>query len=293
MRSSIHGTFATLLLLIPVGAIPALAIFGIPQFAPVVASPLREGHEGDRERRVGESARAPADDLFHDDTDFRSHGDDTLSAPGRMGDSVPVPNRNATRNSSRAQEFAEPSGRLPSWADDPPDEDLRPSSPRRDGLKPDRFGQNTDGAPRGNSESNRLAPRTPDGNVESAPTRPLSYERSGSGSQRTGGENSNPKVPQGYQRQRNEPNERAVPSSREETARDSLTWEGVRRRLNELEIRNFRLEPSRQANQFVFICSYTPSDAPRVSYRFEAESDEPLKAVEKVLAQIDEWQQQR
>ena len=290
MRSSIHGTFATLLLLITVGAIPALAIFGIPQFAPVVASPLREGHEKDRERRVGESARAPADDLFHDDTDFPSRGDDAPPARGQLGDSVPVPNRNAARNSSREQESSEQPGRLPSWADDPPDDDLRPSSPRRDGAKPDRFGQNTAGAPRGNSESNRFAPRTPDGNVESAPTRPLPYERSGSGSgiQRMGGENSNPKVPQGDQRQRNEPNERAIPSPR-----DSLSWQGALRRLNELEIRNFRLEPSRQANQFVFICSYTPSDAPRVSYRFEAESEEPLKAVEKVLAQIDEWQQQR
>ena len=106
-------------------------------------------------------------------------------------------------------------------------------------------------------------------------------------------ETSDPKIPQGYQRQRNGPMERVVPSSREETARDSLTWQGALRRLNELEIRNFRLEPSRQANQFVFICSYTPTDSPRVSYRFEAESEEPLKAVEKVLAQIDEWQQRR
>ena len=65
------------------------------------------------------------------------------------------------------------------------------------------------------------------------------------------------------------------------------------RQLNALEIRNFRIEPGRQPSQFIFICSYTPTDSPRVSYRFEAEADEPLKAVEKVLAQIGEWQQRR
>ncbi len=276
MRSSIHGTFATLLLLIPVGAIPALAIFGIPQFAPVVASPLREGHEGDRERRVGESARAPADDLFHDDSDFPARGDDAPSAPGRLGDSVPVPNRNAARNlPSRAHDggnqVAGLPSRLPSWAEDPPPDDRRPSVPSRNEV-----------SPRNESGSNRFSARSP-----------RTTERGGGNIRLIGDEAADSQPPQSYQRQRETPSERGTPAQREETGRDSLTWQNALRRLNELEIRNFRLEPSRQANQFVFICSYTPSDSPRVSYRFEAESEEPLKAVEKVLAQIDEWQQRR
>lgn len=267
MRSSIHGTFATLLLLIPVGAIPALAIFGIPQFAPVVASPLREGHEGDRERRVGESARAPADDLFHDDSDFPSRGDDAPSAPGRLGDSVPISNRNAKRGSSPDQ-VAELPGRLPSWAEDLGNEDRRPSPGGRSGGK--------------DSESSRFAPR-----------RAWDGERSGGDNRLEGNETGDSPPPQGYQRQREQPPERGIPAPRDDANRDALTWQGAVHRLNELEIRSFRLEPGRQANQFVFICSYTPSDSPRVSYRFEAESEEPLKAVEKVLAQIDEWQQRR
>ncbi len=269
MRSSIHGTFATLLLLIPVGAIPALAIFGIPQFAPVVASSPREGHEGDRERRVGESARAPVDGLFPDDSEFPSRGDDTLAASGRRGDSVPVPNRNVKRGSS-SDYAAEARGRLPSWADDPPVDDRRPSLPGRND------------SPRNDSGSNRFAPR-----------RARDNERGGGDKGFDSNEAADSLPPQGYQRQREQPSERTTPVPREDANRDSLTWQGALRRLNELEIRNFRLEPSRQANQFVFICSYTPSDSPRVSYRFEAESEEPLKAVEKVLAQIDEWQQRR
>jgi len=292
MRSSIHGTFATLLLLIPVGAIPALAIFGIPQFAPVVASPLHEGREGVRERRVGDSARAPADELFHDDTDFPTRGEDAPSAPGRLGDSVPVPNRNAKRSPSHDQ-VAELPGRLPSWADDSAVDDRRPSIPQRSPSDFDRFAGRNDVAPRNDSGSSRFASPSSGRNEEPAPRRSQANERDGGDIRLVGGKTIDPGTTQGYQRQREMPFERVVPSPREEAGREPLTWQGAVRRLNELEIRSFRLEPGRQSNQFVFICSYTPSDAPRVSYRFEAESDEPLKAVEKVLAQIDEWQQQR
>lgn len=69
----------------------------------------------------------------------------------------------------------------------------------------------------------------------------------------------------------------------------NLTWQQAVKRLNELEIRNFRLEPGLKPDQFMFVCSYTPPDNPRVSYRFEAEADEPLRAVAKVLEQIETW----
>ena len=94
-------------------------------------------------------------------------------------------------------------------------------------------------------------------------------------------------------RSRGTPQEQGVAPSRENSGSEPLTWQGAVQRLNELEIRNFRLEPGREVNQFVFICSYSSSDSPRVLYRFEAEADEPLKAVEKVLLQVDEWQRRR
>lgn len=67
----------------------------------------------------------------------------------------------------------------------------------------------------------------------------------------------------------------------------SLTWQDAVKRLDELEIDNFRLERGTEKNQFFFMCSYTPPENPQVSYRFEAEASEPLKAVEKVLAQVE------
>jgi hypothetical protein len=41
--------------------------------------------------------------------------------------------------------------------------------------------------------------------------------------------------------------------------------------------------------EYQFSCIYTPADNPRITYRFEAEAGEPLEAVKKVLAQIDDW----
>lgn len=85
---------------------------------------------------------------------------------------------------------------------------------------------------------------------------------------------------------------RSDSSFREPPVKD-LTWSSAVERLNDLEIRNFRLEPGPRKGLFVFICSYTPSESPTVSYRFEAEADQPLQAVQKVLDQIVEWRQRR
>ena len=310
MRSSLHGTFATLLLLIPVGAIPALAIFGIPQFAPVVVSPLHEGHEGDRERREGRSARGPADDLFQDEDDFASRGEAAASssrgadaASGRLGDAVAVPVRHASRNTSPDQVGAgqrdageQPINglsRVPSWADDVSLK-ARQASVQRGDSRLEQFGNNSTIPPQQEPDL-RPFTRSAADRSDSVPARRTTQ---GSGQIRqAGNEAFAATAPQGFQRQRELPLDRTdsalAAASRDASTPDTLTWKTAVRQLNALEIRNFRIEPGRQPSQFIFICSYTPSDSPRVSYRFEAEADEPLKAVEKVLAQIGEWQQRQ
>lgn len=288
MRSTMHSTFATLLLLIPVASIPALAIFGIPQFAPVVSSPLDEGHEPDREHRVGDSARPPVDDLFTDTDDFPPRGEDVAPPGGRLGDSVPLPNRHAARGTSPREhdpdnQVTKAPGRLPSWAEEDNLDNRREEAPARMAFDPER--------PPGN---NRFTPAS----FEQQEA-PVSRPSAGGEVRVAAGEGFDPMASVAYQRQRDTGLERGtaprreVATPRSDSTRESLTWQGAVRRLNELEIRNIRLSPGRDAGQFVFICSYTPPESPRVSYRFEAEADEPLKAVEKVLAQIDEWQQRQ
>ncbi|QDT40619.1 hypothetical protein Pan241w_06770 [Gimesia alba] len=73
--------------------------------------------------------------------------------------------------------------------------------------------------------------------------------------------------------------------------RDPATWSAAVQKLNELGIRDYRLEPGVRPNEFLFSCTYSPPHNPRISRRFEAEALDPLKAVIKVLQQVDEWNQ--
>lgn len=72
-----------------------------------------------------------------------------------------------------------------------------------------------------------------------------------------------------------------------------LTWRSAVRRLNELGIRQFRLEPGSRDHEFHFSCFLTSRNNPRVTIRFEAEAGDPLQAVEQVLQQITARQQKR
>ena len=130
MRSSIHGTFATFLLLIPVGIIPTLAIFGIPQFAPVVASPLSDGNENEYDSSEANSGNGPAEGLYQDLDSFHSTNEDVVHVTDPMKESAAIPNRsvpreNRTRNREANERTVISNSRLPSWAKDLPSKDSR------------------------------------------------------------------------------------------------------------------------------------------------------------------------
>ena len=290
MRSGIHGTFATLLLMVPVLSIPALAIFGIPQFAPVVASPLDEGRRSDQERRVGQSAKPVGDRFAEDPDDALAFGseptDRRSSAPSaRPGESVPWP-RPGRNSSNRTSPIDAPESRFDNTNPHGANDGAEVPNPGS-AFDKESFGPRPN--ERSNDRSNRDARDNPFDSNQSAPPefRPPQFKgvpTTGSGS---------PPNPRAFQRQPEPlPNVDAKDRSAG-TENEPLTWQTAVRRLNEMEIRNFRLQPSHRENQFVFICSYSSSDSPRVSRRFEAEADEPLKAVEKVLEQIAEWKQRR
>ncbi|WP_437201366.1 hypothetical protein [Planctomicrobium sp. SH664] len=72
-----------------------------------------------------------------------------------------------------------------------------------------------------------------------------------------------------------------------------LTWRQASLRLAELGIEKYHVEAGSTEGQFLFVCVYTPHDAPHVTHRFEAEAEDPLQAVSKVLNQVDQWLRQR
>lgn len=216
MRSTGHSSVATVLLLVPILAIPMLAIFGIPQFAPAVS-------------------RLP------------SNSDPFVMGNGRGGD---APAFSATQPwseefSPTASHAATSSGTV--WADDVP----RQSDWSRAESVSVPVVTTTEQV--ATARGIQTADRNPPAMSNQPDLVPTVYHGS------------------------------ATP----------LTWKSAVSRLNQLEIRNFRLEPGQQSGQFLFVCSYTPQHNPRLSYRFEAEADEPLKAVEKVLSQIDQWMASR
>lgn len=69
----------------------------------------------------------------------------------------------------------------------------------------------------------------------------------------------------------------------------SLTWQQASARLEELGIHHFDLVRGSRPGEFRFMCLVTSADDPRISRRFEAEAGDPLLAVERVLLQIENW----
>jgi len=214
MRSSAHGSLASILLLLPILAIPLFAIFGIPEFAPVADLPLDEA-------------------ALHDST---SATDAPQFAAVSNWESEPLP---------KSAPVADPV-----WGTAPEQLQVPAFDQRRS-------------RPASTAQSSAVQ------SAESAAIRPVVWNEDSAAIP------SNPAQSDGPQ-----------PISGGDTI---LTWKSAVQRLQQLEIRSYRLEPGRDPGQFTFICSYTPQHNPSVSYRFEAEADEPLRAVEKVLAQIDTW----
>jgi hypothetical protein len=64
-------------------------------------------------------------------------------------------------------------------------------------------------------------------------------------------------------------------------------------RLNALGITDYQWQPGDHDGEFLFRCRLVSRHNPRMMQRFEAEASEPLQALEKVLVQIDEWRTRR
>ncbi|MEX0700660.1 MAG: hypothetical protein WD069_01050 [Planctomycetales bacterium] len=310
MRPRTGSTLAAILLFVPLMAVPLLAVFGVPEFASVSASPSAES-VGDAplmpiETRVGESLRYTPDELFSPFTETAG--------------SVPV---RPVRSISRAEREGPslPAEALAGWefADDWP-ADARPLRAATEaladaGAPPARRG------PRSTAEVPSARERVPARHPPEPALRETAVDRPLEGPRPIDRRETRPPArrdplpgdPQGVQPVAHlepadgpplaEPSAsndaRTAPRSRPAdaplraapaTEPQPLTWNAAVARLKQLGIREFRLSPGSRADAFHFSCSYTPQDNPRITHRFEAEASEPLRAVEKVLAQIDEWQ---
>lgn len=238
-----QGWLSTLMLVLPMLAVPVLAITGIPQFSSSGTSrAVAEGENGEMtsdelERLLSGEVAAPSDAPLVD-----------KKKPGKA--------------SSRPQA----DGADVDWASG--DSSVRGAKPGRTvsgeswGLPPAQNGEPESGG------------ATPVGFTDRSSNRGVASAANGDESA----------AQQGYRRQ--------VPSSVPNEADEKvqlppISWQQAVHRLNELGVQNFRLEPSRIAGQYVFVCWYTPRDTPQVSHQFRGEASEPLRAVQVSLEQIE------
>lgn len=256
MRSRTGNSLSTLMFLIPLLGVPLMAIFGVPQFVPVIASSVSEDATRPAGRkpklRVGESASAR---IFVDDSSPRSvdqrtdqQVQDFFRPTDRRRDSRPIHHADSQ---GREPKIIETSLNTDNWlTQTPADEPLVSSNAKLNDL----FGISS---PAANSKelSSRTRPVTARSPAEPATTAA----------------------------------DTARFDSDSEQSSDGLTWREAVSRLNELGIQEFRLEPGSRRGAFYFACEFTPHRDARVTRRFEAEAAEPLLAVQAVLRQIDEW----
>lgn len=266
MRSGL----TTLLLLIPILAVPMLAIFGIPNFAPAVASPL--GDEAWREAPVDRGGAAPTfGDAAGAQELVAQNGLDFSNNPrqSNLERNIPWPGRTRSEAAERTHPNPESSaGNFDGF--DRTAAVISPSAPPR--RLP--LGQEPGQPPAWPAATQDGAVQPIGYSVPGDFAGPPKYERPAQTDvEQVGFESSGRRGPRPP---------RVLPN-----ATPALTWQDAVKRLDELEIDNFRLERGSDQNQFFFMCSYTPPENPQVSYRFEAEASEPLKAVEKVLAQVE------
>lgn len=284
MRSKSNDFFSTLLVLIPLVAVPMLAIFGIPEFAPVKKSSLNENElfSGDDSSQFNEIS-------FNSSShEIDLGGEASLGEPGRgnrsrasQGD--PFAQSGSPRNGSRnGEEWLPPPDALEGWELDAAPGQFEPEQKMAElpagKRRPDPgFGQ----------KAIEQADFTGDQFSENSGN---AFEQEIQQVDNT----SNPfdkaaPVRQADAVQEVDPQFRL----RAETMlrRDPETWSAAVQKLNELGIRDYRLEPGVSPNAFSFSCHYSLPHNPRISRRFEAEALDPLKAVIKVLQQVDEWNQ--
>ncbi len=257
MRSRTGSSMSTLMFMVPLLGVPLMAMFGVPQFVPVIASSVNDATTRPAATRpkpgVGESASATTIVAESSLRGSSSRVEQPLQDIFRPVERPRRDSRQILDVESRGPEtkFVETSLNAETWlAKSTSQEPAAVAEQRLDDL----FGNSA-------AVTNPSEPRN----------------RTRSTTSRMSGEPSATRATA------------VVLAANSERSDKGLTWREAVRRLNELGIQEFRLEPGSQPGEFYFACEFTPHRDARVTRRFEAEATEPLLAVQAVLRQIDEW----
>lgn len=260
MHSSSSGPLTTLLMLVPLIAVPALAIFGVPNV---------DGLNGSTEN----STHQPA-------------SDDDLDAP------TAKPSRPLVDEDADLGE-----GFIPTGETDANDPFLHGSAGRR---RPDRTADASEGDElRGLDRPRNRNPRSSANTPTETPRKEMSEAPSPRGSDRDLSEeipfgdpperSETAAVTRPRGSRATQPRGTAMKEFDEARTAAPRDWQAATARLKQFGIRDFHLTNGEADHHFLFTCRYVMPDNPRVVRRFEAEASEPLAAVEDVLTQVETW----
>ena len=252
------GVFTTLLLLIPMLTVPVMALFGVPHFMPVVASPTvrseRDTFPGFRETRVSQSEAVLQPVSLRTTTEtvdlFQPYADSvTTASPGQPRQSA-----------SQLEQYRN------SWTDPLIATHIQNAIPHR--TPPLR--------PQSHSDFQLNSSSTPSASAESSFTLSDSQQNPSGVHSRSGSR---------YERQSRSSG--VPPVDPVETP--PLSWRRAARLLEQLGVSTYSLSPGLNPGEFRFVCLVSSADNPRVSRRFESHAPDPLAAVEQVIDQVRNW----
>ncbi len=256
MQARRNGFGTTLLMLVPMLAVPVMAIFGIPQFAPVSASPTE-----------------PVDHLEH-----------PLRAENRIGFSAAAPGRTIEVSKRQPLDLFQPYASANNAAQDDGD-NTASSAQWSDPLKSLNAKPSVKSLP---APTPRATANAREASVRSArqlPQQVYDVFADDFGGQRATTTELAGGLPPAPTPSRVQP---AAEQKRLQPEFPQLTWRQAVDRLNTLGASTYRLTPGMHPQEFRFVCFVTSVDDMRITRRFEAESADPLVAVEKVLAQVEQ-----
>lgn len=290
MRSSGNGPFGVLLLAAPLVAVPLLAIFGIPQFAPGVdAGSLTEhaevGFDDDlSDARPSKSRRRSSDDLFdplqetsgddlfadQTETDSSAADSDDWEPPAEAlkGYRMAQPEEQFA-DASNSEEWFEKSSELENGDSDEFDRGLS-----RQGLKDRNLAQEEVDYDRPQSQRHRGSRDLDSVN----PPRELSFE------------DDDVKLAK-HESFDDSPNRSGKDDS---VVVEEFSWRQASRRLRELgdNVKHY-FDYDIEKETYSFHCELSPLDDPGVVQEFQAQGHEPLTTVREVIKQVERWSRNR
>ena len=254
MRTRSGRTFVTLLMFIPLVSIPLMAVFGIPEFSLVNRDdPL--GFSAD-DNTLTNSSLGQATQLTN------GIPDDPPASRFADRDSASLGNRQGNNPFDIQEENPIHQG-LNGWAVDQSQQATGASA----NLKHTDFQSRNNNPQSLDDLDSTIERRTKMGNGNRA-TQTTAVSRS-----------------EKWNRERNT----------NATDNHQTRWKSAFGKLRNLGIENYTLKPGSSPKLFHFSCKYPSklNGKPRITHRFESESEDPLQAIADVIEQIEKWLQQK